>query len=124
MDDKLKVLMVLKAVETVAKAEYTKLSNEAVAIVQTIPSHKYICDLGKFSLKSNDAQITKVYTIEEQQQVDELQAKIDKLQAKIDKLGTTQTTKEAYTSLVYHKNDTALTLATKLLQNMLNNLNA
>lgn len=77
---------------------------------------------GLLSLKNNAEKTTKVYTEEEQAEVDRLQAEISKLKAEIDKLGTTKVVKDSYKSLVYHKTTDAETEANMLLQDLINSL--
>ena len=79
-------------------------------------------NFGLLSLKANAEKTVKVYTEEEQAEVDKLQAEIAILKAKIDKLGTEKVVKESYKSLVYHKTTDAEAEANKLLQDLINSL--
>ena len=79
-------------------------------------------NFGLLSLKTNSEKTVKVYTEEEQAEVDKLQAEIATLKAKIDKLGTEKVVKESYKSLVYHKTTDAEAEANRLLQDLINSL--
>ena len=79
-------------------------------------------NFGLLSLKNNSEKTVKVYTEEEQAEVDKLQAEISILKAKIDKLGTSKVVKESYKSLVYHKTTDAEAEANILLQDLINSL--
>ena len=79
-------------------------------------------NFGLLSLKTNSEKTVKVYTEEEQAEVDKLQAEISTLKAKIDKLGTEKVVKESYKSLVYHKTTDAEEEANRLLQDLINSL--
>ena len=93
-----------------------------VAQLEKLPKQKDRTNFGLLSLKNNSEKTVKVYTEEEQAEVDELQAEIAILKAKIDKLGTSKVVKESYKSLVYHKTTDAETEANKLLQDLINSL--
>lgn len=79
-------------------------------------------NFGLLSLKTNAEKTVKVYTKEEQAEVDRLQAEMLKIKAEIDKLGKTQVVKESYKSLVYHKTTDAEAEASMLLQDLINSL--
>lgn len=112
----------LRAVAT--KAEELADSKEQMIITQLekSPKQKDRSNFGLLSLKNNAEKTVKVYTAEEQAEVDRLQAEILKLKAEINKLGKTQVVKESYKSLVYHKTTDAETEAQRLLQSLINSL--
>ena len=112
----------LRAVAT--KAKELADSKEQIIITQLEKStdQKDRTNFGLLSLKTNAEKTTKVYTEEEQAEVDRLQAEISKLKAEIDKLGTTKVVKESYKSLVYHKTTDAETEANILLHDLINSL--
>jgi hypothetical protein len=112
----------LRAVAT--KAEELADSKEQMIITQLEKSveQKDRSNFGLLSLKNNAEKTTKVYTEEEQAEVDRLQAEISKLKAEINKLGKTQVVKESYKSLVYHKTTDAEEEALMLLQDLINSL--
>ena len=106
------------------RAEKIADSKEQMIIAQLEKSteQKDRTNFGLLSLKTNSEKTVKVYTEEEQAEVDKLQAEISILKAKIDKLGTEKVVKESYKSLVYHKTTDAETEANKLLQDLINSL--
>ena len=112
----------LRAVAT--KAEELADSKEQMIITQLEKSveQKDRSNFGLLSLKNNSEKTVKVYTEEEQAEVDRLQAEILKLKAEINKLGKTQVVKESYKSLVYHKTTDAEEEALMLLQDLINSL--
>ena len=112
----------LRAVAT--KAEELADSKEQMIITQLEKSveQKDRSNFGLLSLKNNSEKTVKVYTEEEQAEVDRLQAEISKLKAEINKLGKTQVVKESYKSLVYHKTTDAEEEALMLLQDLINSL--
>ena len=93
-----------------------------VAQLEKLPKNQDRTNFGLVSLKNNSEKTVKVYTEEEQAEVDRLQAEIAILKAKIDKLGTSKVVKESYKSLVYHKTTDAEAEANKLLQDLINSL--
>ena len=93
-----------------------------VAQLEKLPKNQDRTNFGLLSLKNNSEKTVKVYTEEEQAEVDRLQAEIAILKAKIDKLGTSKVVKESYKSLVYHKTTDAEAEANKLLQDLINSL--
>lgn len=107
-----------------AKAKELADSKEQMIITQLEKSveQKDRSNFGLLSLKTNAEKTVKVYTEEEQAEVDKLQAEIAILKAKIDKLGTDKVVKESYKSLVYHKTTDAETEANMLLQDLINGL--
>lgn len=107
-----------------AKAEELADSKEQMIITQLekLPKQKDRNNFGLLSLKNNAEKTVKVYTEEEQAEVDRLQAEILKLKAEINKLGKTQVVKESYKSLVYHKTTDAEEEALMLLQDLINSL--
>lgn len=107
-----------------ARAETIADSKEQMIITQLekLPKQKDRTNFGLLSLKNNAEKTIKVYTEEEQAEVDRLQAEISKLKAEIDKLGTNKVVKESYKSLVYHKTTDAEAEANKLLQDLINSL--
>lgn len=107
-----------------AKAEELADSKEQMIITQLekLPKQKDRNNFGLLSLKNNSEKTVKVYTEEEQAEVDRLQAEISKLKAEINKLGKTQVIKESYKSLVYHKTTDAEEEALMLLQDLINSL--
>lgn len=106
------------------RAEEIADSKEQMIITQLEKSveQKDRSNFGLLSLKNNAEKTVKVYTTEEQAEVDKLQTEIAILKAKIDKLGKTQVVKESYKSLVYHKTTDAETEANILLQDLINSL--
>ena len=107
-----------------ARAETIADSKEQMIITQLekLPKQKDRTNFGLLSLKTNSEKTVKVYTEEEQVEVDRLQAEISILKAKIDKLGTEKVVKESYKSLVYHKTTDAEAEANRLLQDLINSL--
>lgn len=107
-----------------AKAKEIADSKEQMIITQLEKSleKQDRSNFGLLSLKNNAEKTVKVYTAEEQAEVDKLQAEIAILKAKIDKLGTDKVVKESYKSLVYHKTTDAETEANILLQDLINSL--
>lgn len=107
-----------------SKAEELADGKEQMIITQLEKSveQKDRSNFGLLSLKTNAEKTVKVYTAEEQAEVDRLQAEILKLKAEINKLGKTQVVKESYKSLVYHKTTDAETEAKRLLQDLINSL--
>ena len=103
-----------------ARAEKIADSKEQMIIAQLEKSEEKQdrTNFGLLSLKKT----VKVYTEEEQAEVDKLQAEIAILKAKIDKLGTSKVVKESYKSLVYHKTTDAEEEANRLLQDLINSL--
>lgn len=112
----------LRAIAT--RAEKIADSKEQMIIAQLEKSEEKQdrTNFGLLSLKNNSEKTIKVYTEEEQAEVDKLQAEISILKAKIDKLGTSKVAKESYKSLVYHKTTDAEEEANKLLQDLINSL--
>lgn len=112
----------LRAIAT--KAEEIADSKEQMIITQLekLPKQKDRNHFGLLSLKTNTEKTVKVYTEEEQAEVDRLQAEISKLKAEISKLGTDEIVKESYKSLVYHKTTDAEAEALILLQDLINSL--
>ena len=106
------------------RAEEIADSKEQMIIAQLEKSteQKDRTNFGLLSLKTNSEKTVKVYTEEEQAEVDKLQAEISTLKAKIDKLGTEKVVKESYKSLVYHKTTDAEEEANRLLQDLINSL--
>lgn len=107
-----------------ARAEKIADSKEQMIIAQLEKSEEKQdrTNFGLLSLKNNSEKTVKVYTEEEQAEVDKLQAEIAILKAKIDKLGTSKVVKESYKSLVYHKTTDAEEEANRLLQDLINSL--
>ena len=107
-----------------ARAEKIADSKEQMIIAQLEKSEEKQdrTNFGLLSLKNNAEKTVKVYTEEEQAEVDKLQAEISILKAKIDKLGTEKVVKESYKSLVYHKTTDAEEEANRLLQDLINSL--
>ena len=103
-----------------ARAEKIADSKEQMIIAQLEKQDR--TNFGLLSLKNNAEKNVKVYTEEEQAEVDKLQAEIAILKAKIDKLGTSKVVKESYKSLVYHKTTDAEEEANRLLQDLINSL--
>lgn len=106
------------------KAEELADSKEQMIITQLEKSveQKDRSNFGLLSLKNNAEKTVKVYTEEEQAEVDKLQDEISILKAKIDKLGTSKVVKESYKSLVYHKTTDAEAEANILLHDLINSL--
>lgn len=106
------------------RAEEIADSKEQMIIAQLEKSEEKQdrTNFGLLSLKNNSEKTVKVYTEEEQAEVDKLQAEISKLKAEIDKLGTSKVVKESYKSLVYRKTTDAEAEANKLLQDLINSL--
>lgn len=107
-----------------ARAEKIADSKEQMIIAQLEKSEEKQdrTNFGLLSLKNNAEKTVKVYTEEEQAEVDRLQAEIAILKAKIDKLGTSKVVKESYKSLVYHKTTDAEEEANRLLKDLINSL--
>lgn len=107
-----------------ARAKEIADSKEQIIVTQLEKStdQKDRTNFGLLSLKTNAEKTVKVYTEEEQAEVDRLQDEISILKAKIDKLGTSKVVKESYKSLVYHKTTDAEEEANILLQDLINSL--
>ena len=107
-----------------ARAEKIADSKEQMIIAQLEKSEEKQdrTNFGLLSLKNNAEKTVKVYTEEEQAEVDRLQAEIAILKAKIDKLGTSKVVKESHKSLVYHKTTDAEEEANRLLKDLINSL--
>lgn len=107
-----------------ARAKEIADSKEQIIITQLEKSleKQDRTNFGLLSLKTNAEKTAKIYTEEEQAEVDKLQAEISILKAKIDKLGTNKVVKESYKSLVYHKTTDAEEEANRLLQDLINSL--
>lgn len=107
-----------------ARAKEIADSKEQIIVTQLEKStdQKDRTNFGLLSLKTNAEKTIKVYTEEEQAEVDRLQDEISKLKAKIDELGTSKVVKESYKSLVYHKTTDAEREANILLQDLINSL--
>lgn len=97
--------MILKAIEKTCEEIYNSKSEIIVKQLENTDSKKYRSEYGLFSLKNNAEKIVKEYTEEEKAKFDNIQMQIDKLKAKQTKLGTEKVIKEAYNSLVYHKDN-------------------
>ena len=106
------------------KAKEIADSKEQMIITQLEKStdHQDRTKFGLLNLKTIAEKTIKVYTEEEQAEVDRLQAEINKLKAEIDGLGTTKVVKKSYKSLVYHKTTDAETEAQELLQDLIDSL--
>lgn len=105
-----------------ARAKEIADSKEQIIVTQLEKStdQKDRTNFGLLSLKTNAEKTVKVYTEEEQAEVDRLQDEISKLKAKIDELGTSKVIKESYKSLVYHKTTDAEREANILLHDLIN----
>lgn len=112
----------LRAVATKAKELADSKEQMIITQLEKSAEQKDRSNFGLLSLKTNAEKTVKVYTEEEQAEVDKLQAEIAILKAKIDKLGTDKVVKESYKSLVYHKTTDAETEANILLQDLINSL--
>lgn len=92
--------IILKAVEKEAKRLYDDKSDRFVAELVRTSNEQYRSIYGLLHTRTNSAKTTKIYTKEEQLQINEIDAQIAKLQAKKDKLGATVEVKASYKSLV------------------------
>lgn len=100
--------MLIKAVKEVADKIYKSKSERFINELEKSTDKQYRSEYyGLLHLKTNKAKTTKVYTKEEQIQVDKLQAQIQQLQCQIDKLGVEVETDAEYNSLVAKLNVTA-----------------
>lgn len=97
--------MILKAIEKTCENIYNSKSEIIVKQLENTDGKKYRSEYGLFSLKNNAEKIVKEYTEEEKAQFDEIQMQIDRLKIEQAKLGTIRIEKEAYNSLVYHKDN-------------------
>lgn len=112
----------LRAIAIRAKEIADSKEQMIITQLEKLPKQQDKTNFGLLSLKNNAEKTIKVYTEEEQAEVDKLQAEISKLKAEIDKLGTTKIIKDSYKSLVYHKTTDAETEANILLQDLINSL--
>ena len=112
----------LRAVSAVAKEIADSKEQMIITQLEKSSEKQDRSDFGLLSLKNNAEKTVKVYTEEEQAEVDRLQAEISTLKAKIDKLGTSKVVKESYKSLVYRKTTDAEEEANMLLQDLINSL--
>lgn len=112
----------LRAVAIKAKEIADSKEQMLITQLEKLPKQEDRTNFGLLSLKNNAEKTVKVYTEEEQAEVDKLQAEISKLKAEIDKLGTTKVVKNSYKSLVYHKTTDAEAEANMLLQDLVNSL--
>ncbi len=112
----------LRAISARAKEIADSKEQMIITQLEKLPKQKDRNNFGLLSLKNNSEKTVKVYTEEEQAEVDKLQDEISILKAKIDKLGTSKVVKESYKSLVYHKTTDAEAEANILLQDLINSL--
>ena len=112
----------LRAISTKAKEIADSKEQMIITQLEKSAEKQDRTNFGLLSLKNNAEKTVKVYTEEEQAEVDRLQAEISKLKAEIDKLGTSKVVKESYKSLVYHKTTDAEEEANMLLQDLINSL--
>ena len=112
----------LRAIAIRAKDIADSKEQMLIAQLEKLPKQEDRSNFGLLSLKNNAEKTVKVYTEEEQAEVDRLQAEISILKAKIDKLGTSKVVKESYKSLVYHKTTDAEAEANILLHDLINSL--
>ena len=112
----------LRAIATKAKEIADSKEQMIIAQLEKSEEKQDRTNFGLLSLKNNAEKTVKVYTEEEQVEVDRLQAEISKLKAEIDKLGTSKVVKESDKSLVYHKTTDAEAEANRLLQDLINSL--
>lgn len=111
--------MILKAIEKTCKDIYDSKSDIIIRQLENTEEKQYRSEYGLFNLKNNAEKTIKEYTEEEKAKIEELQAQINILQTQIDILGTEKVVKEAYNSLVYHKNTTAEKEANELLKDLI-----
>ena len=112
----------LRAIAIRAKDIADSKEQMIITQLEKLPKQEDRTNFGLLSLKNNAEKTVKVYTEEEQAEVDKLQAEISILKAKIDKLGTSKVVKESYKSLVYQKTTDAEAEANILLQDLINSL--
>ena len=112
----------LRAIALRAKEIADSKEQMIITQLEKLPKQQDTTNFGLLNLKNNAEKTVKVYTEEEQAEVDKLQAEISILKAKIDKLGTEKVVKESYKSLVYHKTTDAEAEANRLLQDLINSL--
>ena len=82
----------LRAISTKAKEIADSKEQMIIAQLEKSEEKQDRTNFGLLSLKNNAEKTIKVYTEEEQVEVDRLQAEIAKLKAEIDKLGTSKVT--------------------------------
>lgn len=100
--------MLVKAIKEVADKIYKNKSDRFIKELENTADKQYRSEYyGLLHLKSNKAKTTKIYTKEEQIQIDKIDAQIAKLQAQKDKLGIEVETQAEYNSLVAKLNTTA-----------------
>lgn len=109
-------LMLLKAVKEMAEKTYNEKAEMFVKQLQNTDTKEYRSIYGLLSLTTNKAKYSKVYTEEEQEKVDKINAQIKKLQSQIDELGTKVETKAEYKSLVTRLSSNAMEEANDLLK--------
>lgn len=100
--------MLVKAIKEVADEIYKSKSERFVNELEKTTDRQYKSEYyGLLHLHFNKAKTTKIYTEEEQTQIDKIDAQIAKLQAQKDKLGTEVEIQAEYNSLVAKLNKDA-----------------
>lgn len=113
--------MLVKAIKEVADKIYKNKSDRFIKELENTTDKQYRSDYyGLLHLKSNKAKTTKIYTKEEQMQIDKIDAQIAKLQAQKDKLGIEVETQAEYNSLVAKINTTAENDALEIIKEITN----
>lgn len=113
--------MLVKAIKEVADKIYKNKSDRFIKELENTTDKQYRSDYyGLLHLKSNKAKTTKIYTKEEQMQIDKIDAQIAKLQAQKDKLGIEVETQTEYNSLVAKLNTTAENDALEIIKEITN----
>lgn len=114
--------MILKAISKEANEIYKSKNQMIINQLEKLPNNQYKSKYGLLNLRSNSEKTIKIYTKEEEIQIEKLQNEIAKIQSKIDKLGTTQIVKDSYKSLVCNSNAIAENEARDLLTDLINTI--
>lgn len=113
-------LMLLKAIEKAAKQTYDIKAGQFINELLKMDTKQYRGVFGTLGLRTNKAKFIKVYTPEEQAQIQKLDEQIEKLQAKKDALGVNIEAQAEYKSLVATLNTDAEKQALALLKTITN----
>lgn len=114
------IYILLKAIQEVAKETYESESERFLNELLKTPEKQYRSVYGLLHTRTNAAKTTKVYTEEEQKEVDKINAQIAKLEAQKNKLGTKVETRASYKSLVVDLEQTAKNDAFEILKEITN----
>lgn len=109
--------ILMKAIEKVSEEIFKSKSERFVNELEKTTDKQYRSEYyGLLHLKFNKAKTTKIYTEEEQAQIDKIDVQIAKLQAQKDKLGTEVEIQAEYNSLVTKLNEDAISDALEIVK--------